>query len=93
MRQPWRGTTGRGECPSSPLNFFIAKLMRLITALSGEKAHVQIIIVLKNGEPVQVHVNRSFQPTTCLRSDRICWSARSRCRLIRCFTGITSLTA
>ena len=45
-----------------PLNFFIQKLMRLITVLSGEKAHVQIIITLKDGVPQQVHVNRSYLP-------------------------------
>jgi hypothetical protein len=44
------------------LQVFVIQFGRLLEALAREHAHVQITIVLKNGEIQPVHINRSFSP-------------------------------
>lgn len=45
------------------ISVFMTQLGRLISVLLGERAHVQIIITLKDGSPQLVHVNRSYLPS------------------------------
>jgi hypothetical protein len=48
--------------PSASVNVFWQMLGRLFIHLMGERAHVQIIITLRDGAIQPVHINRTFSP-------------------------------
>lgn len=53
---------GTSMQPSPPVQVFWQLLGRLFVQLLGERAHVQIIITLRDGAIQPVHINRTFQP-------------------------------
>lgn len=53
-----------GPPAPEPVNFetFGVKLLRLLARLVGERAHVEVVIVIAQGTVQRVRVNRSFLP-------------------------------
>ena len=58
------GNLGRPSVPAQPVNFsvFADRLVKLIGALAGGKAHAEITVQIQDGTIKYVRVNRGFLP-------------------------------